>query len=102
MRDPIPSQSLGRLTQPKNQRSHGGGFTLVEIMVVLGIIIMILGFTAPAVVGILRGKKVEQALSAVSDVLERARIEAITQNTYLWVGFVNIDLVSSGNGQDEL
>lgn len=63
---------------------------------------MILGFTAPAVVGILRGKKVEQALSAVSDVLERARIEAITQNTYLWVGFANIDLVTSGNGQDEL
>ncbi len=78
------------------------GFTLVEIIVVLGIILMILGFAAPAVVGILRGKKVEQALAVVSDALERTRMEALTQNTYLWAGFANVPMSESSSGQDEL
>jgi type II secretory pathway pseudopilin PulG len=75
---------------------------LVEIVVVLGIILMILGFAAPAVVGILRGKKVEQALAVVSDALERTRMEAVTQNTYIWAGLANVPLVESLSGQDEL
>jgi type II secretory pathway pseudopilin PulG len=83
-------------------RRRSGGFTLIEIMVVLGIIIIILGFTAPAVVGILRGKKVEQALATVSDVLERTRTEAVTQNTYLWAGLANVNGTASVSGQDEL
>lgn len=93
-----PQQAPPRLSSTRGNR----GFTLVELIIVLGIILMILGFTAPAVVGILRGRKVEQALSVVSDVLERARIEAVTQNTYLWTGFLNVPPADSVSGQDEL
>lgn len=93
-----PQQARPRLCSARGNR----GFTLVELIIVLGIILMILGFTAPAVVGILRGRKVEQALSIVSDVLERARIEAVTQNTYLWTGFLNVLPADSVSGQDEL
>ncbi len=78
------------------------GFTLIELVVVLGIILLMLGFAAPGIVGILRGKKVEQALSTVSDVLERTRMEAMTQNTYLWAGLANVPRSASTSGQDEL
>lgn len=95
------SSSLQAPSRPSAPRGKPG-FTLVELIIVLGIILMILGFTAPAVVGILRGRKVEQALSIVSDALERARGEAVTQNTYLWTGFLNVPPADSVSGQDEL
>ncbi|RFC45778.1 MAG: Tfp pilus assembly protein FimT [Verrucomicrobia bacterium] len=95
---PLPKRRPTLVPKPQGKR----GFTLVEIVVVLGIILMILGFAAPAVVGMLRGKKVEQALAVVSDVLERTRMEAVTQNTYLWAGFSNVPMSETPSGQDEL
>lgn len=94
--------SLKRRKIPTDPSKPQSGFTLVELIVVLGIILMILGFTAPAVIGILRGRKVEQALTTISDALERTRIEAVTQNTYIWAAFANVRLADSGSGQDEL
>jgi prepilin-type N-terminal cleavage/methylation domain-containing protein len=80
------------------------GFTLMELVVVIGIILLILGFAAPGVMGILKGKKVEQAAAAVVDVLERTRMEAVAKNTYLWIGLANVkgDSSNSVSGQDEL
>lgn len=79
-------------------------FTLVELVIVLGIILLMLGFAAPSVVGILKGKRVEQALAVVSDVLERSRMEAMSQNSYIWAGICNITKQDPENksGQDEL
>ena len=71
-------------------------------MVFLGIILLMLGFAAPSVVGILKGRKIEQALSAVSAVLEKARMDATVQNTYIWAGLLNVDSSKTTSGQDEL
>lgn len=84
------------------QRIHGEGFTLIELVVVLGIIIMILGFATPGIIGIMRGKKVEQGVAAVIDILERTRVEAMTKNTYIWVGMANLPDTQTPSGVNEL
>jgi prepilin-type N-terminal cleavage/methylation domain-containing protein len=83
-------------------RSGASGFTLIELVMVMAIMLMVLGFAAPSVVGILKGKKIEQALSTVTGVLEQARMDAATQNAYLWTGFLNIAAKDSKSGVDEL
>jgi prepilin-type N-terminal cleavage/methylation domain-containing protein len=94
-----------RVHQPnpsRKSRAAGAGFTLIEMVMVMAIMLMVLGFAAPSVVGILKGKKIEQALSTVSGVLEQARTDAATQNAYLWTGFLNVAAKDSGSGTDEL
>jgi len=79
------------------------GFSLTELMVVMGIIAMILGFAAPSIVGVLKGKKVEQAIGALSGILESARMDAITQNSYYWTGVAAVPKSKpTTSGQDEL
>jgi Tfp pilus assembly protein FimT len=89
---------------PPQKAGSSAAFTLVELVIVLGIVLLMLGFAAPSVVGILKGKRVEQALAAVSDMLERSRMEAMSQNTYVWAGLCNISKQDPENrsGQDEL
>lgn len=92
------------IPSPAQRRFSTGAFTLVELVIVLGIVLLMLGFAAPSVVGILKGKRVEQALAAVSDVLERSRMEAMSQNSYIWAGLYNLSKQDPENrsGQDEL
>jgi prepilin-type N-terminal cleavage/methylation domain-containing protein len=78
------------------------GFTLVELVMVISIMLLVMGFAAPSVVGILKGKKIEQALSTVTGLLEQARMDATTQNTYIWTGFLNVAAKDSSSGVDEL
>jgi prepilin-type N-terminal cleavage/methylation domain-containing protein len=86
----------------RKTRAKVSGFTLIELVMVMAIMLMVLGFAAPSVVGILKGKKIEQALSTVTGVLEQARMEAATQNAYLWTGFLNVAAKDSSSGVDEL
>ena len=80
----LPQKLFMRALAPLSGNRRG--FSLTELMVVMGIIAMILGFAAPAIVGVLKGKKVEQAIGALSGILESARMDAITQNSYYWTG----------------
>jgi Tfp pilus assembly protein FimT len=89
----------------RRNSSPASAFTLVELMIVISIMMLLMSFAAPTMSGILKGKKTDQALSAVSAILENARMEAMVQNTYIWVGFLNKK--SSGtpappSGQDEV
>ena len=77
-------------------------FSLVELMVVMAIISSLLYFVGPAVSGILKGKKIEQGINTVTGMLDAARMEAMTQNCYVWVGFRNMIPQFSLSGQDEL
>ena len=75
---------------------------MIELVVVIGIIIMLLGFATPGIIGIMRGKKVEQGVAAVIDLLERTRMEAMTKNTYIWVGMANVLGTETPSGINEL
>lgn len=66
-------------------RGKCSGFTLVEMAVVAGVVIVLLSLTIPAWSGFDRGRRVDSAAMQIRDLLELARAEAVAMNTYTWV-----------------
>jgi prepilin-type N-terminal cleavage/methylation domain-containing protein len=83
--------------QPK-RRSSEQGFSLLELLVAITIIGVLAGFTLPAFNAIGAAQGVTQGIYDVSSLLELARKEAMTRQTYVWVGFQSADV----NGGKEL
>src|SRR5215510_4034707 len=69
------------------KHSIRAGFTLLELLVVIGIIGLLLVLTAPAFTTIKGGTDVTSAAHTIKDVLDTARTYAKANNTYTWVGF---------------
>ncbi|HEY2046158.1 MAG TPA: type II secretion system protein, partial [Candidatus Udaeobacter sp.] len=67
------------------------GFTLVELLVVVGIIGLLLVLMAPAFTYIKGGTDVTSAAYTLKGVLDTARTYAKANNTYTWVGFFEED-----------
>src|SRR5262245_50625844 len=70
-----------------SERSIRAGFTLLELLIVVGIIGVLLLLIAPAFTYIKGGNDVTSAAYAVKGALETARTFAKANNTYTWVGF---------------
>src|SRR5205823_9940109 len=64
-----------------------GGFTLLELMLVIGIIAILMVLIAPAFTSIKTGNNVTTAAYTIKGVLDTARTYANANNTYVWVGF---------------
>src|SRR5437660_370592 len=62
-------------------------FTLVELLIVVGIIGVLLVLIAPAFTSIKSGTDVTSAAYTIKGVLDTARTYAKANNTYTWVGF---------------
>jgi prepilin-type N-terminal cleavage/methylation domain-containing protein len=67
-------------------------FTLVELLVVVGIIALLLALIAPAFTYIKGGTDVTSAAYTIKGVLDTARTYAKANNTYTWVGFKEVDV----------
>jgi prepilin-type N-terminal cleavage/methylation domain-containing protein len=65
------------------------GFTLVEMLTVIGIAAIMASLVVPAFISINSSQGVTQALNDLSGTLELARSTAMSQNTYVFVGLVN-------------
>ena len=67
-------------------------FTLLELLIVVGIIATLLVLMAPAFTYIKGGTDVTSAAYTIKGVLETARTYAKANNTYTWVGFYEEDV----------
>jgi prepilin-type N-terminal cleavage/methylation domain-containing protein len=75
--------------------SREGGFTLLELLIVVGIIALLMALIAPAFTTIKGGTDVTSAAYTIKGVLDTARTYAKANNTYTWVGFYEEDVSQS-------
>src|SRR5213080_2578416 len=73
--------------QQSTLNSVRAGFTLLELLIVIGIIALLLVLLAPAFTTIKSGADVTSVAYTVKGVLDTARTYAKANNTYTWVGF---------------
>lgn len=79
-------------------------FTLLELLVVMGIIAVLTALVAPAFTSLKSAGDVTSAADTIKGLVEQARNYAMAKNTYAWVGFFEEDANSStpavaGNGR---
>ena len=67
-------------------------FTLVELLIVIGIMGVLLVLIAPAFTSIKGGTDVTSAAYTIKGALDTARTYAKANNTYTWVGFTEVDV----------
>jgi len=84
---------------PITDHSTRAGFTLLELLIVVGIIGLLLVLIAPAFNTIKGGTDVTSAAYTIKGVLDTARAYAKANNTYVWVGFYeeNVENAASPN-----
>lgn len=63
------------------------GFTLVEMLVIMAILVLLCSLLVPAVSGILHGLRMEQGIGSLRSCIELARLEAGAQNRPVEVRF---------------
>lgn len=64
-------------------------FSLVELLTVVAIMGLLTSMAMPAMMSIVGARNVPSAATKIADMLEFARNESMTRQTYVWVGFQN-------------
>ena len=72
-------------------RPKANGFTLVELLVVLSIIVILSLVALPAIQSLQKAGGFTQAVYDISDSFNLSRSYAIAENTYVYVGLVELD-----------
>src|SRR5438128_1339002 len=81
-----------------SQRGRASAFTLLELLIVVGIIGLLMVLIAPTFTSIKSGTDVTNAAYTIKGVLDTARTYAKANNTYTWVGFAgSIGSTVTGN-----
>jgi prepilin-type N-terminal cleavage/methylation domain-containing protein len=93
----IPNPLAVQTPSPNPRPRHA--FTLVEMLVVIGVISILLIAVVPAFNSINAARGVTRAMNQVSSALELARAEAMATRSYVYVGFVN---TTNSDGNAEL
>lgn len=72
-------------------RTRSRAFTLIELMVVIGMVVVLTVLLAPAVTSLKGAGDITNAAYTIKGFLEQARAHALINNTYTWVGFFEED-----------
>src|SRR5882757_9701240 len=78
---------LSRRVPRSLQRERASAFTLIELLIVIGIIALLMVLIAPAFTNLKSAGDVTNAAYTIKGVLDTARTYAKANNTYSWVGF---------------
>ena len=89
-------RSYNRAVFPPRTAAHQA-FTLIELVVVIGIIVALTVLVAPAFTNIKRAADITSAAYTIKGALEQARNYALINNTYAWVGFFEEDGSTASN-----
>src|SRR5207248_822003 len=73
------------------QRERVSAFTLLELLIVIGIIALLLVLIGPAFTTIKSAGDVTSAVYGIQGLLENARTYAKANHTYVFVGFAEVD-----------
>lgn len=71
------------------KRTPPCGFSLVELLVVMSIVMVLAAGSVTAFRSIGSSQNMAQGIYEISGLLEHARSEAVSRQTYVWVGFAN-------------
>ena len=82
-------QDTPRVSHLGSRPQSGMGFTLVELLVVLTIIGAVVALAAAAITSIMGARQVSSGAYDVQQLVELARNEAMTRQTYVWIGCLN-------------
>jgi prepilin-type N-terminal cleavage/methylation domain-containing protein len=89
-------RNLAAFTLPRQRDPESiRGFTLLELLIVVGIMGLLLVLIAPAFTTIKGGTDVTSAAYTIQGVLDTARTYAKANNTYTWVGFYEEDATAT-------
>lgn len=72
-------------------------FTLIEVMVVIGIIVILMLLLVPAMTSMKSAGDVNSAAQGIKGVLENARTHAMANHTYVFVGIAEVDASQSAS-----
>lgn len=75
--------------------AHHSAFTLLELLVVVGIIAILMVLAVPSFTKIKTGNDIATAAYAIAGVLDQGRNYAMANNTYVWVGFYEEDVTAA-------
>lgn len=81
-------------SSPNPRQSRVRGFSLIELLVVMGIVSSLIAVTVFASSSYMRSASFNSSLVKITGLLETARQHAVSQNTYVWVAF------RPGEGED--
>lgn len=76
---------------PLPNKPHERGFTLIELMVVVGIIGLTAAVALPSIAGYVRSNRIRTGQDLVASALQKARNMAIMRNTQMGVTFITQD-----------
>lgn len=75
------------MAMTRGHKLYRAGFTLLELLVVIGVVVLLMVLIAPAFTSVKGSNDVTSAAYTIKGVLEQARTFAMANNTYVWVGF---------------
>ncbi|XHR27099.1 MAG: Tfp pilus assembly protein FimT/FimU [Chthoniobacteraceae bacterium] len=73
------------------RRRSASAFTLLELLVTLGVVSLLFALVAPAIKGMTSAADLTRAAYTIQGALDQARMYAVANNTYTWVGFFEED-----------